>query len=355
MTPHKLRLEIDHLHEKHGWMDCYLTFDESSYHIDASGAMPPFQDLLDFLRAITLQRLPAWFFWDEEGRGPYFEAWPLANPPDSDCPDFLLRIIYAANDIHWTGEEGDEGRKCLMNQYKVLWVDSAFNRETIVNVFLESMRDFVLYAKDPDHWRIHLSDLLVFENLRARNIPPRCDITRAEPLVLIISRNQDEENQYGSQHLELHMWDMMLGYWRLDDTDAFWPQWFDLLENALNQQPYEMTFIDMFIRRLQRDSVAHGWTIPDEVGPDRSTRILAVPLNHPRHFRLQIFETDYQYTNFLKVDEVIDIFQLVSVFLKEFEGLLNQGYQPYPDEDGLLYDLRQLPVERLKKRISSGS
>ena len=321
--------------------------------MDASGAMPPFHNLLDFLRSITLQRLPAWFFWNEEGFGPYFEAWPLDEFPNSNCPDFHLRIIHEANDFHWIGE--DEDRRALVNSYRVLWVDADFDREAVVDVFLEALRDFVLYSKRPDDWEICLSDLLAFEHLRTRKIPHRFEITHAEPVDLIISRWQDEEEQRGSQHLELRMWDMQLTSWRLDDTDAFWPQWFALLEHGLNQRPYEMTFIDMFLRRLNREFVADGSTKPDEVGPDRSTRILATPLNYSRHFRLQIFETDYQYSNFLKVDEVIDALQLTSVFLKEFEDLLNEGYQPYPDEDGLFYDLRELPVGRLKEKISAVS
>ena len=122
--------------------------------------MPPFHDLLDFLRSIILQRLPAWFFWDEEGYGPFFEAWPLDEPDDDNCPDFHLRIIHTTHEYHWIGE-GDD-RRALINSYLVMLVDADLNREAVVDVFLEALRDFVLYSKQPDEWEISMADLLCF-------------------------------------------------------------------------------------------------------------------------------------------------------------------------------------------------
>jgi hypothetical protein len=52
------------------------------------------------------------------------------------------------------------------------------------------------------------------------------------------------------------------------------------------------------------------------------------------------------------VDEVIDAYQLAGMWLKEFEKLL-EGYRPYPDQDGQVFDLRTLPVERLKERLAT--
>ena len=148
------------------------------------------------------------------------------------------------------------------------------------------------------------------------------------------------------------MWDMSLMHWNLDDTDAFWSMWFELLEHALSGQPYEMSFINMFFLRIDRKWAADGSANPGQDGPVWSTRMLAVPLDHPRHFRLKIFETNYRYSDFLRVDEVVDGLQLAGVFLKEFEDLLSEGYQPYADEDGHVFDLRELPVERLKEKLS---
>ncbi len=350
MDDHDLHFQIDYLNEKHGWIHCYLNFNGLIHSLVASGTLPPFRDLLDFIRSITLQRLPAWFFWDEEGCGPLFEAWPLVGDrPDGNCPNFHLRVIHETNDLHWIGE--DENAQALVTSYQVLWVDADLNREAVVDVFLAALRDFVLYSKDPESWNINLHDIQAFEHLRARNIPLRSDINQAGPIDLILSRWQDDEEQRGSQQLEMRMWDMTLVNWSLDDTDAFWPQWFALLKHALAGRPYEMSFIDMSILRYHRDSLAEGTLGPGEVGPEWSTRILAIPLDHPRHFRLQIFQTDYRYTDFLRVDEVIDVFQLAQVFLKEFEDLLNEGYRPYPDEDGNLFDFRELSLGRLKEKI----
>jgi hypothetical protein len=138
----------------------------------------------------------------------------------------------------------------------------------------------------------------------------------------------------------------------LDDTDVFWPKWYDLLEHVLTGQSYEMTFMDSDILRSRRDMVAEGTMDPAEAGPIPYTNIIATTLNHQRHFRLQIFETDDRYTDFLIVDEVIDAYQLAGVFLKEFEKLL-EGYHPYQDFDGQIFDLRTLPVERLQERLST--
>jgi hypothetical protein len=108
----------------------------------------------------------------------------------------------------------------------------------------------------------------------------------------------------------------------------------------------------MFLLKIMHNMVADGMMHPNEAGPIPCTKIVATPLNYQCHFRLQILETDDRYTDFLKVDEVIDACQLAGVFLNEFEKLL-EGYHPYPDDDGQVFDLRTLPVERLKERLAT--
>jgi hypothetical protein len=357
MDAHDLHLEIDYPNEKAGWIHCFLTFDGLTHRFDASSSLPPFQKLLDFLRSIVLQRLPAWFYWDEEGYGAYFEAWPIADT-DGDSPDFHLRVIHEDRDYHWIGE-GEE-RKALVNTYNVLWVDADLGREAVVEVLLAPLRDFILYSQQPHNWEVALADLQAFEQLRVQGIPPRSEPTGARPFDLIIKRWQDEDDQYGTQYFELRMWDMRVMGWNLDDTDAFWPLWFELLEHALTGRPFEMVCIDTFGLRINRGFVADGAESPAGDDPDWSTSIVILPLDHQdapsrpsmRRVRMKIFETDDRYTDFLRVDEIVDAVLLARMFLKEFEHLLADGYKPYPDEEGNLFDLRQLPVAHLKETLA---
>jgi hypothetical protein len=350
MNNQTLRLFIDHAKEEAGWIPCYLTFNDLTHTLYASGTFPPFKNLLDFLRSLTLNRLPARLFWDEEGQGPHFEAWPLVDSQGCESTEFHLRILHESHDFHWTGE--GEDMRAQVNSYQVLWVDADFNREMVVDAFLSAIRHFILYSQQPEDWEISLSDLLAFERLRARDSAPRSDITHAEPMEMIITRWQDDEDQSGAQLVELGMWDMRLIHWRLDDTDAFWPEWFDLLEHMLTGQTHEITFIDTLLVRIMREMEETDSKIPNEKGPDPYTRITATQLSYQRHFRLQIFENDDRYSNYLTVDEVIDAYQLAGMWLKEFEKLL-KGYRPYPDQDGQVFDLRTLPVERLMERLAT--
>lgn len=350
MDARDLNLLIDYPDEAYGWIHCYLTFDAATHPFLASQVMPPFQNLLNFLRALTLQRLPAQFFWDEEGKGPYFEAWPLAGEsPASGCLDFHLRVIHVTNSFHPIGE-GEEQRT-LIDTYHTLCVDADLNREAVVDVFLAALRDFALYSPHPEEWGITLADLQAFERLRQRPIPARWQIDQAGTVDLLITRQQDDEDQTGGQSMQLSMWEMCYQFGYLDDSDAFWPHWIALLEHALDGKPYEFSILNMIVHRLNRDMVAQGIFSLEEVGPDYSTRLAAAPLDHPRHFRLQIFETDHRYTDYLCFDEVIDRFQLVEVFLREFDALLRADYRPYPDEDGQTFDLRQLPTQRLRETL----
>lgn len=348
-----LRLEIDYPNEKHGWIHCFLTFNGACHRFYASGSLPPFHNLLDFLRALTLNRLPAHFFWDEEGYGAYFEAWPLGDP-QADHSDFHLRVIHEDRDVHTIGE--GETRRVLFNTYNVLWVDDDLGREAVVDALLAPLRDFILYSQQPDNWEVSLQDLQVFEQLRARGAAPRCDTASPQELKAIITRWQDDEEQRGSQFLELRMWEMRVDGWNLDDTDVFWPLWFELLEHALTGRRYEMVFQSIFFLRIKKDLEPDDSSRPGEAEPDWSTRMVATPLElagSPRRFRLQIYESDSRYRDLLCVDETLDVARFVQAFLEEFNRLLSKDYQPYPDEDGQVFDLRGLPVERLSALLAS--
>jgi hypothetical protein len=340
-----LHFEIDHSDEKHGGVPCYLTYDGLTHKIHASVNFPPFRGLLDFLRGIWLQRLPCQFFIEEEGFGPYFEAWPLGE----DSPDFHLRIVHETLDYHWIDE--GEDRRALVDSYQVLWVDADLNRAQVVEIFLTALRDFVLYSKQPELWGISLADLAAFEALRKRSIPPRADIHTAEPVDLILTRHQEEEEFWAANYLELRMWDMSITTWHVDDPDPFWPRWFALLEHALLGQPYQMTFTNTRHLRLMRDLVTDGSVTPAEANRLWTITLRAVPLDHPRHFRLQILETEGRYDDYLLFDEVLDPTQLARVFIKEFEDLLAEGYVLLPDEDGVYFDLRTLPRKRLREAV----
>jgi hypothetical protein len=165
MSSPYLYFQIDHSSENAGWICCYLTCDGMTHHIDASGAFPPFRDLLNFLRSIALNRLPAWFFWDQEGQGLYFDAWPAEKSKPGDEDIFHLRVINDVVNFKMT-QEGDEFSSTI-DSYQVMLVDANFKRQVVVDVFLEALRNFALYSQNPDEWDFCLADLTAFEQLCA--------------------------------------------------------------------------------------------------------------------------------------------------------------------------------------------
>ena len=323
-----LSLEIGYRHESNGWMNCYITFDGYRHWIDACDEYPPFHDLLNLALAIAAQRLPHACYWDEEGRGIMISAWPVAD----DSPAFRLKI--------WHDRE------------EKFWVDAELDRLAVVEVILRALRDFVLYAHAPSPvpWGISLKDIIEFEHLYKRPISPRNDICSAEPVKFGIERF--DHYRWPSLWMHLEIWTMALVKCQIEDTNSFWPDWFALLEKiALDQLPAQAEFLDLTTGKFMLDGIAKGFIPETERWTTEVIQWRAEPLEHPNHFRLKIIRTNSSYKDFPLLDEVLDRRQFVSAFCEAFERMLKSGYRARKDEDGEKFNLRSLPLAKLKKLV----
>lgn len=62
-----LKVTINQQENVRGWVDIYMSFDQTEHQLKASYAFPPFEQLIQLLRDMLLTRLPSIFEWDEEG------------------------------------------------------------------------------------------------------------------------------------------------------------------------------------------------------------------------------------------------------------------------------------------------
>jgi hypothetical protein len=327
-----LKLEIEYQTEQHGWIHCYLTFAGERRHLYASNVFSPFPDLLDLMRAIATQRLPHYFLWDEEGRGARFEALPVSD----NSPTFRLRIAYEYG-------EGD------------VWVDAELDRQAVIDVFLAPLRSFVRHtsAEMQNDWKCSAADMERLYQLLRRGYPPR-------------------SRQFGIQHFEfqvegfgpdrlpvslplqwvtIQVFDVPQAVFSLDDSDPFWPAWFSFLEAILEGDlPADLQF-------YYRDYLLPG-TEPDEdeqPEPDEDDyfeyhQLAASPVKDSALFHLMITKTNTIVQDQVLLDETFDRNWFVSAFCEEFERYLDEEYVFL---DGIsLFDLRTLPLERLKGMLS---
>ncbi|MEW5869328.1 MAG: hypothetical protein AB1894_08640 [Chloroflexota bacterium] len=321
-----LNFEIDYPHQRAGWMDCYLTWNGQRRHLWASSVFPPFLDVLDWLRAIHAQRLPHSFMWDEEGKGAVFEAWPVA--PDS--PLCRVHICY------WNAEAP--------------WVEAELDRQALIQAFLSPLKEFARRSRRAAGWGLTKAVISDFERFQRRAIPPRSDLTAAEPLAFAFRRSDQPRSPV--QWMDIRMWGLLLITWMLDDGDPFWPEWFAFLEQvAAGRLPAGFEWCNLHLQQLVRD-MRQAFDLPaPEVEPVCNTIQRADPLEQPHLFRLAITESDDRYQDFLRLDEVLERRQFVDAFCQAFEKFLAEDYELLPGEDGSSFDLRSLPLERLKSLV----
>lgn len=318
-----IEFEIDYPHEHAGWIDCFLTFDGNRHKLWASDVFPPFMPLVYFLKAILIQRLPHKFYWDEEGKGAKFEVWPVA--PDS--PVFRLRVKHDRDERPWIEEE--------------------FNRVAVVQMFLPVLREFAAHQQPTrGDWQIRPEDVDDLEAFLTRSIPPRTEISVAQPLHFSFSRS--EHFELPAQWLTWTTWDMPMLTWMLTDTDPFWQDWFAILEKIATGQPAEFIWENRASNEFTRELVESGELPFEELEPAWHMKVRAEPLPHPNRFRLTITDTDSWYSDFPLLDEILDRRQMVQAFCETFEQFLEKDYQVFAEEDGRVFDLRTLPLDRIK-------
>ena len=321
----ELKLEIDYPNEEAGWIDCYLTFGGQRHHLWASDTFPPFPQILEFLLALVTQRLPHNFYWDEEGTGARFEAWPLA--PDS--PNFHLVVMHDVNES--------------------FRIEADLNRQAVVDSLLETLRDFVQHVRPTrGNWHLTMSDIKSFEELQKRGVASRADIIVAQPIHFTLQSGKEWELPAQWMNFEIKGLTPQV-VCVLNDTDEFWPNWFGFLEKImLDQLPAEVKYVNIGWVKDVRKDIASGEITSVESDRDFGSVLRAESLSHPNHFRFIVRDTDLSYVDFLLLDEVQSRRQFVSEFCDVFEDFLETEYQLVRGADGSLFDLRTLPLDRLR-------
>jgi hypothetical protein len=336
-----LKLEIEYQTELHGWIHCYLTYDGTRRHLYASNVFPPFPDLLDLMRAISTQRLPHSFPWDEEGRGARFEALPVAE----DSPTFRLRIAY----------EFGEGE---------VWVDAELDRQAVIDVFAAALRNFVTHTSTEmqNDWKCTSEDMNRFYHLLERNYPPRSRQFGIQHFDIQVEGigNRNLPFQLPFEWLTIEIFDIPKVVFSLDDNDIFWPYWFSLMEKiALGKLParFQFHYQDYVFPSPETEESEQPTPAPppdnDEVDDDDDFfefhTITASSVKDANLFHLLVTKTNNQVTDEVLLDETFDRGWFVSQFCDEFERFLKHEYiflvgiSPF--------DLNTLPLERLKSLL----
>lgn len=200
-------------------------------------------------------------------------------------------------------------------------------------------------------WEFSLADVVAFEEFQRRIIPPRSDITAAEPVRMSMRRDPDFE--MACQWLDMQVWGIPLVTMVLPDCHPIWPMWFGWLEKILQGQfPAEVNYLNLTIEDLHRDMVARGELPDDVLEQPWGYTLHASAVDDPGRFRLVITEAEYNFRDFLDIDEVQDRRGFVIAFCSAFERMLEQDYQALPDDDGTICDLRRLPLDHLKTLLA---
>ena len=312
-----LDLEIDYAHEQYGWIDCTITVDGTPHHLSASGAIPPFSQLMYFIRAAAGNDLPHSFDWDEEGFGAKFEVSAVKDSP-------LLHL----NITHYY-EKVD------------VWVDADMEREAIVQAFLPPLVDFV--QNFDRGWAPPRRIVENIQNAVAKGLPLRPDPHAPKHADFIIYPSYG----YGTteDHLNLQIWlndDFWLHH-SLQDTDPFWPNLINFLE-AINNGifPAQVEYIDNMRFSLL------GAFISSTEQFERKFRLLASAVDQPEHFRLRRYMTEAQSKDEKSfTDELIDRQQFTRSFVEVFGEFLRSKYQVSEDGIGKVFDLRTLSLGNL--------
>lgn len=321
---HDLDFEIDHKHERAGWIDCWLTIDGERHHLDASAVFPPFLPLLRFVKAVAGQRFPARVSWDEEGVVAEFIATAVAE----ESPFVHLSLRY---DVY-----GDNVR----------WFEDAITRDAVVAAFLPPLLDFFYnFASARKYWRA--PERIVSKLCRAilNGIPPRSDVHAPQPVMCAVRGGYDMAYLEGRVFFSVTFEEETLVSILLFDTHPFWLQLAAFFEAiASNALPACCE---------HRRSVDCGPFDDAEQGPvyQLKTRLCAEPLGVPENFRLKMWTSWDQEPAFLLLDEVVARRQFVHRFAASFRLFLATNYRSVPDPQGRTFDLRTLPLAGLEVEL----
>jgi hypothetical protein len=277
------------------------------------------------VQAITFKRLPHKFFWDEEGTGAFFEAWDV--PSD----DSKVRL-YIHHDS--TGK----------------WIDAELDRQVVIDTFMTPLSEFGKRLGLPTRgdWHLSIFELNGFEQLKKRGVAPRSDVTSALPIRFLMQGGNAIEHPVTWMYCQVFDLDSP-AICMINDTDPFWTDWFDFLEKIVRGNfPAEIANVNSdWVKEIKKE-ILEGDITGVNVDRPFGKILLAFPVAHPGHFRFQILETDLGHLHFPIIDEVLNQRQFVAEFCNVFEDFLETQYRVFADENGEVFDLRTLPLDRLK-------
>lgn len=314
---HTLNFEIDYQNECAGWITCHLTIDGRRHSLQSSWVFPPFIPLLRFLKAIAGQRLPANFFWDEEGRGAEFEAESVGD----DSKLVHLKITY-------------------MGHETIPWLDACLEPEAILSAFLPPILAFAEnFPSAETDWGTPRRLVDMLHQSIVRGIPARSDAHAPQPVTCRVEADYETPYLEGDIFFKIEFEEEEIVSIILFDTNPYWQQLVDFLGAiASNDLPSTCEHT----RVIDFSNIA-----PGEQHFQIVTRMVAEPLEVKENFRLKIFVSDYARTDFLRLEEVVHRRQFTSGFSDSFLALLEEKYRMEPDLDGQTFDLRTLPLDNL--------
>jgi hypothetical protein len=321
-----LQFEIDHEHEHNGWIDCYLSFNDVRHHIDASGALPPFLPFLYFLKRIAGGKLPAKCHWDEEGVWAKFTATPIENS------DKL---------VHLTVQHTDADEP---------WVDADLDRMEIVQAFLPALRSCSRSKSGPG-WELPAFTVESVEQA----IEQGTLFSESESIVrkvnfLMVGIGYDVEELTSATALQIWLEDDFITRWNLMDTSVFWPRWFEFLEKVAKLDlPATFSFTP---ERIQNTWLASlGLEIIEEISKKEEYSFYCAAGADSTYvqFEWKGIGGDRTYPD---MNIRINPRQLVQTFCDTFEDFLETNYKMSVDEQGNTFDLRKLPLDRVRDALN---
>ncbi len=310
----EIAIRFDYRHAKAGWMDCWVVVGKNEHHLEASYAFPPFLSLLYFVKAVALQRLPAKFFWDEEGHGVHF----LAAPVVDDSP--LVHLIIN-NDFDDT-----------------IWIDEDVEREALVQAFLEPTLEMVArYWRVETEWATPRKEVARIHTAILRGLPSRSDVHSPQPVEFHLRAEHEVSFIEGNVFWQMHMHDEEKLNFLLFDTNPFWKNWYEFLDQVARAE-FPAQFQHVRILDFQFED-----------GPlVIATRFQAFKVEDSQNFRLEVVTEDRFEGQFLKLNEVVNREQCVRAFARAFTEFIREDYQKTPDAEENTFDLRDLPFQDLQ-------
>lgn len=308
---HTISFEIDHLSEKYGWMDCWLTIDGIRHHLDASDVYPPFLPLLYFLRAVRGQRFPTRLVWEEEG--PELEIW--ATPVAEDSPLMFLKIRHTSFDSEnnsWPEET---------------WFEDTIDREVFIQAFLPALIHTCRYLCEPlGMWHVPEEEVWpVLEAIKG-GLPLRSDIDSPQNVTIKISKGYPD----GLNLLILNGYEDV--YFRaLMDGDPLVQDLIDFLIKVNDGNlPAEFEHRSFYETSDDNQNRITGWEL---------IRFRAEALPIEENIRLIIYDYQFNEPEFMLLNEVVNRQLFADRFVASLKQLIQNGEPVFKEQNEKVFGI----------------